>query len=97
MQGARLVNTPAMKRIGSAVSGFDDSCVEICEKSTIVLNAEEGCYLEASLFAIIYNGKTTFSSGAPRTNRSRADRETVPTRTAPSFVSPDPCWSARPR
>jgi hypothetical protein len=29
MQGARLVNTPAMKRIGSAVSGFDESCVEI--------------------------------------------------------------------
>ena len=60
MQGARLVNTPAMKRIGSAVSGFADSCVEICEKSTIVLNAEEGCYLEASLFAIIYKRQNYF-------------------------------------
>ena len=25
MQGARLVSTPAMKRIGSAVSGLEDS------------------------------------------------------------------------
>jgi len=29
MHGARLVNTPAMKRIGSAVSGLDDSWVEM--------------------------------------------------------------------
>jgi hypothetical protein len=34
MHGARLVSTPAMKRIGSAVSGLDDSWAEICEKST---------------------------------------------------------------
>src|SRR3954467_9013443 len=33
MQGARLVNTPAMKRIGSAVSGFDDSRWDIPVKS----------------------------------------------------------------
>lgn len=36
MHGARLVNTPAMNRIGSAVSGLEDSWVEIWEKSTIV-------------------------------------------------------------
>jgi hypothetical protein len=29
MQGARLVNTPAMNKTGSAVSGFDDSWVEM--------------------------------------------------------------------
>jgi hypothetical protein len=29
MQGARLVNTPAMNRIGRAVSGLDDSWAEI--------------------------------------------------------------------
>jgi hypothetical protein len=29
MQGARLVNTPAMNRIGSAVSGLDESWVEM--------------------------------------------------------------------
>jgi hypothetical protein len=34
MQGARLVNTPAMNRIGSAVSGLDDSWLEIWVKST---------------------------------------------------------------
>ena len=39
MHGARLVNTPATKRIGNAVSGLDDSWAEICEKST-------GAYLE---------------------------------------------------
>ena len=33
MQGARLVSTPAMKRIGSAVSGLDDNRAEIPEKS----------------------------------------------------------------
>jgi uncharacterized protein (DUF983 family) len=53
MHGARLVNTPAMNRIGSAVSGLDDSWVEIWEKSTNVPDAEEGCYFGASLFAII--------------------------------------------
>jgi hypothetical protein len=44
MQGARLVKTPAMKRIGSAVSGLEESCDEMCEKSTVTLDAKEGCY-----------------------------------------------------
>jgi hypothetical protein len=36
MQGARLVNTPAMKRIGSAVIGLADNRCEIPEKSKFV-------------------------------------------------------------
>src|SRR3954462_14088045 len=54
MHGARLVSTPAMKSTGSAVSGLDDSWLEMCVKSTIRRrDAEEGCYLSASLFAMI--------------------------------------------
>ena len=53
MQGARLVNTPAMNRIGRAVKGLDESCAEMCEKSTIVRDAKEGCYFRASPFAMI--------------------------------------------
>jgi hypothetical protein len=53
MQGARLVNTPAMKSTGRAVKGLDESCAEICEKSTIARDAKEGCYFRASLFAMI--------------------------------------------
>src|SRR5438477_5310049 len=53
MHGARLVNTPAMNRMGSAVSGLDESWLEMCEKSTVHRNAKEGCYSLASLFAMI--------------------------------------------
>jgi hypothetical protein len=53
MQGARLVSTPAMKSTGKAVNGLDESCAEMCEKSTIVRDAKEGCYFPASLFAMI--------------------------------------------
>jgi hypothetical protein len=53
MQGARLVNTPAMNSTGRAVSGLEESCAEMCEKSTIVRDAKEGCYFRASLFAMI--------------------------------------------
>jgi hypothetical protein len=53
MQGARLVNTPAMNRIGRAVKGLDESCAEMCEKSTIARDAKEGCYFRASPFAMI--------------------------------------------
>ena len=35
MHGARLVSTPAMKRIGSAVNGLDDNRAEIPEKSNL--------------------------------------------------------------
>ena len=40
MQGARLVSTPAMKRIGSAVTGLDDKRSEIPVKSKF--NLEKG-------------------------------------------------------
>ena len=53
MQGARLVNTPAMNSTGRAVRGLDESCAEMCEKSTIARDAKEGCYFRASLFAMI--------------------------------------------
>ena len=53
MQGARLVNTPAMNSTGRAVRGLDESCAEICEKSTIARDAKEGCYFRASPFAMI--------------------------------------------
>jgi hypothetical protein len=53
MQGARLVSTPAMKSTGRAVKGLDESCAEMCEKSTIARDAKEGCYFRASLFAMI--------------------------------------------
>lgn len=52
MHGVRLVSTPAMNRIGSAVSGLEESCAEMCVKSKIVQDAEEGCYFRASLFAM---------------------------------------------
>jgi hypothetical protein len=35
MHGARLVKTPAMNSTGRAVRGLDESCAEMCEKSTI--------------------------------------------------------------
>ena len=35
MHGAKLVSTPAMKRMGSAVSGLEDSWAEMWEKSKI--------------------------------------------------------------
>src|SRR6476646_1278324 len=54
MQGARLVSTPAMNSTGSAVRGLEDSWLDMCVKSTMVgRDAEEGCYLAASLFAMI--------------------------------------------
>ncbi len=42
-----------MKSTGNAVSGLEESCAEMCEKSTIARDAKEGCYFGASLFAMI--------------------------------------------
>src|ERR1700719_2736598 len=96
MHGARLVSTPAINSIGRAVSGLDESCVDMCVKSTIGLDAEEGCYFGASLFAISASRATaTSSSTAPRRGRAHAGHEIVPTRTTPFSESPDPCWFAR--
>ena len=47
-----------MKSTGSAVSGLDDSRLEMCEKSTIQLDAKEGCYATASPLAMIRLGPT---------------------------------------
>ena len=72
MQGARLVNTPAMNRIGRAVKGLDESCAEMCEKSTIARDAKEGCYFRAIPFAMIAApGRDLISwSVAARTGRA---------------------------
>jgi hypothetical protein len=42
-----------MNSTGSAVRGLEESCAEMCVKSTIALDAKEGCYLGASPFAMI--------------------------------------------
>jgi hypothetical protein len=42
-----------MKSTGRAVRGLDESCAEMCEKSTIARDAKEGCYFRASLFAMM--------------------------------------------
>ena len=41
MHGARLVSTPAIKRIGSAVSGLDDNRAEMPEKSKLFVGKWE--------------------------------------------------------
>jgi hypothetical protein len=51
----RLVSTPAMNKSGSAVSGLEESCADRWEKSTITRDAKQGCYFEASLFAMFSN------------------------------------------
>src|SRR5712671_994639 len=81
------------------------------EKSTLALgvDAREGCYLAASLFAMssrrsvlsaartAENGALIFLSAAPRRGRSLAGRAIDPARTVPSFLSRDPCSFAPPQ
>ncbi len=44
-----------MNSTGRAVSGLDESCADMWEKSTIVQNAKGGCYFAVTLFAIYGN------------------------------------------
>jgi hypothetical protein len=72
MQGARLVNTPAMNSTGRAVKGLDESCAEMCEKSTIAQDAKEGCYFRASLFAMIATPNLSYFFVSSCSNKSSA-------------------------
>lgn len=42
-----------MNKTGSAVRGLEESCADRWEKSTITRDAKQGCYFEASPFAMI--------------------------------------------